>query len=132
MQLGIKRELNSKLEEFTVSSDTIEEIQENKEQIEISKFYEKLPNPAIIATEEFINDELSYRELGKIFNLDHKTIKGIFAKLKYLGVYLQLNITEVDGAKEYWVLNPYISWKGKLKSDSLFITFTNTRIVRLL
>ena len=61
MQLGIKRELNSKLEEFTVSSDTIEEIQENKEQIEISKFYEKLPNPAIIATEEFINNELSYR-----------------------------------------------------------------------
>lgn len=79
-----------------------------------------------------LNDELSYRELGKIFNLDHKTIKGIFTKLKYLGVYLQLNITEVDGAKEYWVLNPYISWKGKLKSDSLFITFTNTRIVRLL
>ena len=61
LQLGIKRELNSKLEEFTVSSDTIEEIQENKEQIEISKFYEKLPNPAIIATEEFINNELSYR-----------------------------------------------------------------------
>jgi DNA-directed RNA polymerase subunit K/omega len=47
--------------QFTVSSDTIEEIQENKEQIEISKFYEKLPNPAIIATEEFINNELSYR-----------------------------------------------------------------------
>lgn len=61
LQVGIKRELNSKLEEFTVSSDTIEEIQENKEQIEISKFYEKLPNPAIIATEEFINGELSYR-----------------------------------------------------------------------
>lgn len=61
LQIGIKRELNTKLEEFTVSSDTIEEIQENKEQIEISKFYEKLPNPAIIATEEFINNELSFR-----------------------------------------------------------------------
>ncbi|HMT76572.1 MAG: DNA-directed RNA polymerase subunit omega [Saprospiraceae bacterium] len=61
LQVGIKKELNAKLEEFTVSSDTIEEIQENKEQIEISKFYEKLPNPAIIATEEYINDELSFR-----------------------------------------------------------------------
>lgn len=79
-----------------------------------------------------LNDETSYRELGKVFDLDHKTIKDIFVKLKYLGVYLQLNITEVDGAKEYWVLNPYISWKGRLKTDSLFITFANTRIVKLL
>ena len=79
-----------------------------------------------------LGDELSYRELGKIFNIDDKTIKTILGKLKYLGVYLQLNITEVDGAKEYWVLNPYISWKGKLKTDSLFITFANTRIVKLL
>lgn len=61
LQTGIKRELNSKLEEFTVATDTIEEVQENKEQIEISKFYEKLPNPAIIATEEFLNSELTYR-----------------------------------------------------------------------
>jgi DNA-directed RNA polymerase subunit K/omega len=61
LQTELKRELNSKLEDFSVSSDTIEEIQENKEQIEISKFYEKLPNPAIIATEEFINQELSFR-----------------------------------------------------------------------
>lgn len=79
-----------------------------------------------------LNDELSHRELGKIFNLDHKTIKTILTRLKYMGVYLQLNITEVDGAKEYWVLNPYISWKGRLKNDSLFITFANTRIVKLL
>ena len=79
-----------------------------------------------------LNDELSYRELSRIFSIDDKTIKAILNKLKYLGVYLQLNITEVDGAKEYWVLNPYISWKGKLKSDSLFHTFANTRIVKLL
>ena len=57
----IKQELNQKLEEFAVSSDTIEEISENKEQIEISKFYEKLPNPAIIAMEEFNSDELYHR-----------------------------------------------------------------------
>lgn len=79
-----------------------------------------------------LGDELSYRELSRIFNIDDKTIKTILTRLKYLGVYLQLNITEVDGAKEYWVLNPYISWKGKLKNDSLFITFANTRIVKLL
>lgn len=57
----LKYELHQKLEEFAVSSDTIEEINENKEQIEISKFYEKLPNPALIATEEFIRGELAYR-----------------------------------------------------------------------
>ena len=42
-------------------SDTIEEITENKEQIEISKFYERLPNPVIIAMEEYINEELYHR-----------------------------------------------------------------------
>ncbi|HMQ61619.1 MAG TPA: DNA-directed RNA polymerase subunit omega [Flavilitoribacter sp.] len=63
IQLGseLKQELNTKLEEFATTSDTIEEISENKEQIEISKFYERLPNPAIIATEEWINDDLYYR-----------------------------------------------------------------------
>ena len=57
----IKHELNKKLEEFAISSDTIEEISENKEQIEISKFYERLPNPAIIATEEYTKGELYHR-----------------------------------------------------------------------
>lgn len=57
----LKIELNGKLEEFAVSSDRIEEILENKEQIEISKFYERLPNPTVIATHEFLNDNLEYR-----------------------------------------------------------------------
>ncbi|HRD79542.1 MAG: DNA-directed RNA polymerase subunit omega [Saprospiraceae bacterium] len=61
----LKYELHQKLEEFAVSSDTIEEINENKEQIEISKFYEKLPNPALIATEEFTKGELAYRLVDK-------------------------------------------------------------------
>jgi DNA-directed RNA polymerase subunit K/omega len=52
LAVDLKQELHQKLEEFAVSSDTIEEISENKEQIEISKFYERLPNPVIIATEE--------------------------------------------------------------------------------
>ncbi len=60
----LKRELHTKLEEFSVTSDTIEEIHENKEQIEIAKLYERLPNPAIIATEEYLNGELviKYRD----------------------------------------------------------------------
>lgn len=56
----IKTELQGKLEEFAVDTDVIEEIQENKEQIEISKFYERLPNPTRIALTEFVNDELDY------------------------------------------------------------------------
>lgn len=61
LTVDIKQELHAKLEEFAVSSDTIEEIHENKEQIEISKFYEKLPNPAIIATEEFLKGEIDFK-----------------------------------------------------------------------
>ena len=55
------------MEEFAVNSETIEEIQENKEQIEISKFYEKLPNPAVIAMNEYLEGklEVKYRDLGE-------------------------------------------------------------------
>jgi len=61
LSIDIKKELHQKLEEFASTTEAIEEISENKEQIEISKFYERLPNPAIIATEEFLADELYYR-----------------------------------------------------------------------
>lgn len=57
----LKWEIQRKLEEFAVSSDTIEEVQENKEQIEISKFYERLPNTAIIATQEFLTGDMQWR-----------------------------------------------------------------------
>jgi len=60
LAVDLRYELHHKLEEFAVPSDTIEEISENKEQIEISKFYEKLPNPVIIASEEFLAGELHY------------------------------------------------------------------------
>lgn len=56
----LKNELHSKLDEFAIVSDTIEEVQENKEQIEISKFYERLPNPVLIATTEFLEGRLDY------------------------------------------------------------------------
>ena len=64
ISVDLKHELHAKLEEFAVNSDTIEEIHENKEQIEISKFYERLPNPVLIATSEYLNGEIHhhYRE----------------------------------------------------------------------
>jgi hypothetical protein len=57
----MKEELHSKLEDFASHTDSLEEIHENREQIEISKFYEKLPHPTIIATKEYMNDELQFR-----------------------------------------------------------------------
>ncbi len=65
LSVDLKHELHQKLEEFAISSDTIEEVSENKEQIEISKFYERLPNPVIIATNEFLSDEIYYRKNKK-------------------------------------------------------------------
>ena len=64
LNVQLKEELNAKLEEFAVTPDTIEEINENKEQIEISKFYEKLPNPTVIATHEFLENQLDFRDLN--------------------------------------------------------------------
>jgi DNA-directed RNA polymerase subunit K/omega len=61
LSVDLKSELHQKLEEFAVSTESIEEIHENKEQIEISKFYERLPNPALIATDEYLNGEVEYR-----------------------------------------------------------------------
>jgi len=61
LAVDLKHELDQKLEEFAEVTDAIEEVTENKEQIEISKFYERLPNPAIIATREFLEDDLYYR-----------------------------------------------------------------------
>jgi DNA-directed RNA polymerase subunit K/omega len=58
----MKQELNRKLEEFTSYTDTLEEVFENKEQIEISRYYEKLPKPVLIATQEFLDNKLFYRK----------------------------------------------------------------------
>jgi DNA-directed RNA polymerase subunit K/omega len=62
-QIGrdIKEELNAKLSEFASSSDNLEEIFENREQIEISKYYEKLPKPLALAMVEYENDQIYYR-----------------------------------------------------------------------
>lgn len=57
----LKKELEKKLQEFA-STDNLEEVSENREQIEISRYYEQLPKPVIIATEEFLDHELLYKE----------------------------------------------------------------------
>ena len=61
----IKKELMRKLDDFSSSTDSLEETFENREQIEISRYYERLPKPAIIATEEFLDDEVYFREGGE-------------------------------------------------------------------
>ncbi|MDG5491709.1 DNA-directed RNA polymerase subunit omega [Psychroserpens sp. SPM9] len=57
----IRRELVDKLEEFATYNDSLEEIFENKEQIEVSKFYEKLPKPHALAVQEWLDDKIYYR-----------------------------------------------------------------------
>ncbi|MFB6340275.1 DNA-directed RNA polymerase subunit omega [Saccharicrinis sp. FJH2] len=64
----MKEELNRKLQEFASYTDNLEEVFENREQIEISKFYERLPKPALIATEEYIEDNVYYRNPAKESN----------------------------------------------------------------
>ena len=59
--LAEKKELAAKLEDFRSERDTMEEVFENKEQIEISKYYERQPKPDLVAISEFENDELYYR-----------------------------------------------------------------------
>ncbi|MBR3012393.1 MAG: DNA-directed RNA polymerase subunit omega [Bacteroidales bacterium] len=59
--LAEKKELNKKLEDFKNERDTMEEVFENKEQIEISKYYERQPKPDLVAISEFENGELFYR-----------------------------------------------------------------------
>ena len=59
--LQMKEELHEKLDEFKSHSDNLEEIFENREQIEVSKFYEKLPKSTLIAVNEFLEDKIYYR-----------------------------------------------------------------------
>ena len=61
INISLKEELHNKLEEFASHTDSLEEVHENKEQIEISKAYEKMPNPALLATQEFMEDKIYHR-----------------------------------------------------------------------
>ena len=62
INISLREELHNKLEEFASHTDSLEEIHENKEQIEISKAYEKMPNPSILATQEFVENKIYYRK----------------------------------------------------------------------
>lgn len=62
INISLKEELHNKLDEFATHTDSLEEIHENKEQIEISRAYERMPNPALLATQEFLEDKIYYRK----------------------------------------------------------------------
>ncbi|MGP1548328.1 MAG: DNA-directed RNA polymerase subunit omega [Prevotella sp.] len=66
-QIGaeIKQDLSKKLSEFASYNDSLEEVFENREQIEISRYYEKLPKPTLLATEEFVEGHVYYRDPTK-------------------------------------------------------------------
>ena len=58
--IEMKNDLAKKLQEFAASTDTLEEVTENREQIEISRFYEKLPKPTLIAAQEYLENKLYF------------------------------------------------------------------------
>ncbi len=62
INVDLKQELVEKLDEFATHNDSLEEIFENKEQIEVSKFYERLPKPTALAVEEWLNNQIYHRK----------------------------------------------------------------------
>ncbi len=66
----MKHDLEKKLQEFASLNDNLEEISENREQIEISRYYEKLPKPTLIATQEYVEHKIHFRNPAKDKNLD--------------------------------------------------------------
>lgn len=65
LSIELKEELNGKLAEFATTNDNLEEVFENREQIEISKYYESLPKPGLVAIDEFLNDKIYFRNPAK-------------------------------------------------------------------
>ncbi len=63
ISVQMKEELAGKLQEFSTAQDNLEEVFENREQIEVSKFYERLPKPHAMAVEEMLEDEIYFRRL---------------------------------------------------------------------
>lgn len=62
---ALKKELDAKLQDFSIPQDSLEETFENQEQIEISRTYERLPKPTLMATQEFLDGDLVYRTTNK-------------------------------------------------------------------
>ena len=65
ISVQIKEDLSKKLAEFASYNDSLEEVFENREQIEISRYYEKLPKPVLLATEEFVENQVYWRDPSK-------------------------------------------------------------------
>lgn len=65
ISVEIKQDLSKKLSEFASYNDTLEEVYENREQIEISRYYEKLPKPTLLATQEFVEGDVHWRDPSK-------------------------------------------------------------------
>ncbi|MDR2691883.1 MAG: DNA-directed RNA polymerase subunit omega [Dysgonamonadaceae bacterium] len=61
----LKHELSKKLQEFSSVSDSLDEVFENREQIEISRYFERMPKPTLLATQEFLDHAIYYRNLSK-------------------------------------------------------------------
>ena len=70
ISVEIKQDLNKKLAEFASYNDSLEEVFENREQIEISRYYEKLPKPTLLATEEFNEGNVYWRDPSKETNVE--------------------------------------------------------------
>ena len=65
ISVQIKEDLSKKLAEFASYNDSLEEVFENREQIEISRYYEKLPKPTLLATQEFVENKVYWRDPSK-------------------------------------------------------------------
>ncbi len=65
ISVEMKQDLEKKLQEFASYNDNLEEVFENREQIEISRYFERLPKATLIATQEFVEDEIYYRNPAK-------------------------------------------------------------------
>ncbi len=70
ISVEIKQDLNKKLAEFASYNNSLEEVFENREQIEISRYYEKLPKPTLLATEEFVEGNVYWRDPSRESNID--------------------------------------------------------------
>lgn len=78
-----------------------------------------------------LNNETNLQELAGTFDIGKNRVKRVFDKLFDLGVYAQFKIAS-NGTKEYWILNPNISWKGKLMNDTIFLHFKDCLITKLI
>ena len=86
INITLKEELHNKLEEFASHTDSLEEIHENKEQIEISRAYERMPNPSLLATSEFMEDKIYHRKNEETIFFNKLFIKLLKAILPVSGI----------------------------------------------